>query len=101
MSLACFECNRIGSFNIIILYFETGLDLKNNVSDYKNFYTDCLNFEDIELVEISNFAVVRLTSSESSIFSPEKSLSKSDIKYISDNELQLKLPKIYSKLTEK
>ena len=46
MSLACYECERGGSFDTLILFSENGFQDTTPVSSYANFYTDCASVDD-------------------------------------------------------
>src|SRR3989344_2586557 len=61
MSLSCFECERIGAFNTLIIFARDGnFDPEKPVSHYHNFYTDCATIGQFKKVQTSRFAIVQL-----------------------------------------
>ena len=101
MSLACFECRRVGAFNTLILFTIDGkFDAEKPVSHYSNFYTDCLNFNDLKEVKKSRFMVVeeeRFKHVWNTGTDGDK-LQKTKYKFVDEATLAAKLPKIFAAL---
>src|SRR3989344_7630074 len=98
MSLSCFECERIGAFNTLIIFARDGnFDPEKPVSHYHNFYTDCAAIGQFKKVQTSRFAIVQLerfnymwnTGSDGEL------LRETMYKLVDEVTLAEKLPKIF------
>jgi len=103
MSLGCFECESIGSYNTLIIFNKKGkFDKKKPTSNYPNYYTCCADFRSFERVNKSNFAVVKLkeeidhwlTGNDGAL------LKNTKFKLIKEEAVKSLLPKIYKALKE-
>lgn len=101
MSLACFECYKIGSFNTLIIFASDGkFDSEQQVSHFPNFYTDCATFSDFEAVTESRFMIVEDVDfhSQWSTDTGVGKLRETKCKLIDEKTLALKLPRIFAEL---
>jgi len=101
MSLACFECGEIGSFNTLIIFNRDGnFDPQKPVSHYPNFYTDCVAFADFEEVKKSRFMVVEERGYQDSwnTGTDGDKLQETKRKFIDEAILATKLPRIFKAL---
>lgn len=104
MSLACRECDRVGSFDTLIIFSPNGrFNTKKNVSDYRNFYTCCAtigSFDEIPRSRRSRFMIVKEGSRSSSFLNPNQSrICDCDIKRISEEDVASRLPNIHKAFT--
>lgn len=101
MSLACYECDKCGSFDTLIIFSkDQSFDEEKNVCNYKNFYTDCASIDDFEPVEKSCFAIVKEKSSSGSWFTGSDGSKLKETKFflIDEEKLKGKLPRIHGAL---
>ena len=101
MSLACFECNRIGAFNTSIIFDGDGnFDPQKPVSHYPNFYTDCATFDDFREVKESRFMVVEGRDVQDSwnTGTDGDKLRETKYKLVDEAVLAAKLPRIFEAL---
>lgn len=104
MSLACFECNKIGSFNTLIIFEEDGAFEEGKlIAHYRSFYTDCASFSGFEPVAKSRFMIVQEKAYQDSwnTGSDGDVLKQTHHKFIDEVALQKKLPKIFAALTQR
>lgn len=102
MSLACLECNRIGSFNTLIIFEPEGrFDTGKHVSSYPNFYTCCASLADFTEAEQSRFMIVEEREYQDVWHTGTNGarLGKTRHMRVNEAELQRKLPKIFERLT--
>jgi len=103
MSLGCFECKRDGAFNTLILFEPTGnFDISKNVFEYSNYYVchDCLRSNVFQEVEKSRFMIVVEKEYSYSIFASGEKISETKFKLINEEELEDRLPNIFTSLTK-
>lgn len=101
MSLACFECQRGGSFNTQIIFDPNGVfDENKHTAQFRNFYTDCAKAEDFSEAISSRFAIVTRSGFDDSWFTGDDGpeLGTVSWKRIPEQEIAGKLPRIYGAL---
>ena len=100
MSLACFECNRIGSFDTLIIFDPKGtFNPTDEISHYANFYTDCARITTFKAVEKSRFMIVKTKGYEDSLlWAMPCILSETEFQFVDESELEKRLPKIFAAL---
>lgn len=104
MSLACWECRQIGTFNTLVLFERDGaFDLSKETSEYPNFYTCCASFHDFKTVGKSRFMVVEqpLLESQWSRSANKGSIAQAKYKLVDEAELRARVPKICETLAKR
>ena len=101
MSLACFECNQIGSFDTLVLFDPKGkFDCDSPVSSFPNFYTCCASISDFTEAKDSRFLIVKTRSREGSWLTGTDGDPVGDtrVKRINEAELRTRMPRIFEAL---
>jgi len=104
MSLACYECQKTGFFDTLIIFKkDQKFEGEEFICNYKNFYTDCTSIDDFEPVEKSCFAIVKEPTNQGAWFTGNNGAKLKEVKFfpIDEEKLKEKLPRIYGALRGK
>jgi hypothetical protein len=103
MSLACYECERVGYFDHILLFIKDELDVNKSMGDYPNFCVHDHHMIGIDKVEKSQFLLCIQCEKEGMWFTgkdPDK-IKNTDYVFISEEWVKEHLPKMYKFFMEK
>ena len=105
MSLACFECDRIGEFNTLVIFDKTkAFNINTPISHFPNFYTDCASFDGLKTAKNKSRFMVVLEGTVSSTWNTGTDgdmLRAARYKYVDEKDLKKQLPKIFEALSRR
>lgn len=104
MSLACLECGHGGEFDTMICRVPAEGSIVNCfISHLPNYYTCCARIDDFKPVDRSEYIIAVEAEAQGSWCTGNDGpqIKDTKFKFISEEDLKKKLPKIYSWLVRK